>query len=126
MLMAALVLPMYRPAGEQLGTILSSKPIVADTTPPRLPPGSSVYSGQDFTNQAVQVGECVYGGLVGWIESAGVWGVWCGVGGAARNYVSRARWAIHATGRASLLRCRSQPLLQLFCCFSCCVCHRPS
>lgn len=41
-------------AGQQLGTMLSSKPIVADTTPPFLPNGASVYSGQDFTNQAVQ------------------------------------------------------------------------
>lgn len=37
--------------------MLSSKPIVADTTPPFLPNGTSVYSGQDFTNQAVQVSQ---------------------------------------------------------------------
>lgn len=51
------------PAGQQLGTMLSSQPVVADTTPPYLPDGSSVYSGQDFTNQAVQVR------------------FWCGTGG---------------------------------------------
>jgi len=43
-------------AGQQLGTMLSSQPIVADVTPPYQPEGSSVYSGQDFTNVASQVG----------------------------------------------------------------------
>ncbi|KAL4419982.1 hypothetical protein ABPG75_007080 [Micractinium tetrahymenae] len=41
-------------AGQQLGTMLSSQPIVADVTPPYQPEGSSVYSGQDFTNVASQ------------------------------------------------------------------------
>lgn len=41
-------------AGQQLGTLLSSQPIVADVTPPYQPDGSSVYSGQDFTNVANQ------------------------------------------------------------------------
>ena len=50
-------------AGQVLGTMLSSEPIVADTSPPYLPEGSSVYSGQDFTNQATQVGG------VGWCSS---------------------------------------------------------
>lgn len=36
--------------------MLSSQPIVADVTPPYQPEGSSVYSGQDFTNVANQVG----------------------------------------------------------------------
>lgn len=45
----------HLPAGQQLGTMLSSEPIIADTTPPYLPDGSSVYSGQGFTNQATQV-----------------------------------------------------------------------
>ncbi len=52
-----------------LGTLLSSEPIVADTSPPYLPDGSSVYSGQDFSNQATQVG--LFGGwsagLTAWV-----------------------------------------------------------
>lgn len=48
-----------------LGTLLSSEPIVADTSPPYLPDGSSVYSGQDFSNQASQVGDAVDAGCSG-------------------------------------------------------------
>lgn len=44
----------WNDAGQVLGTLLSSEPIVADTSPPYLPDGSSVYSGQDFSNQASQ------------------------------------------------------------------------
>ena len=36
--------------------MLSSQPIVADVTPPYQPEGSSVFSGQGFSNVAAQVG----------------------------------------------------------------------
>ncbi|PSC75196.1 Helicase sen1 [Micractinium conductrix] len=41
-------------AGQVLGTMLSSQPIVADVTPPYQPEGSSVFSGQGFSNVAAQ------------------------------------------------------------------------
>jgi hypothetical protein len=50
-------------AGQQLGTTLSSQPMVADVTPPQQPEGSSVYSGQGFRNEATQVGAVAAGGM---------------------------------------------------------------
>ena len=62
--------------GLQLGTMLSSQAVTADSTPPYLPAGASVYSGQAWADQATQVGwgrghagrmgRVMWGGRAGW------------------------------------------------------------